>query len=190
MDENPECASAWMGRFLLHIECTEDKSPVRKVAKVAGDIKQKAIDLGFFNLNEYDIIADVGQGVCLPDYDTAYTVKIKVAEHEFTTKAPQEQRPGYNRWNQRIHQVFKTEYSQPETLDRVYVYLMSGDYPICWWKGKVSDFLNPDPEYRWLTMKNDKAYGYVAKEHEAGMIQIKMAFNPRKINGEVDFTKY
>ena len=25
MDENPECASAWMGRFLMHIECSEDK---------------------------------------------------------------------------------------------------------------------------------------------------------------------
>ena len=49
------------------------------------------------------MIADVGMGVCLPTYpSTAYTVKIKIAEHEFTTKTPAEERPGYNRWNDRI----------------------------------------------------------------------------------------
>ena len=103
MDENPECASAWMGRFLIHVECTEDKQPLRKVEKIDGSIKQKAIDLGFFNMNEYDLIADVGMGLCLPSYAETYTVKIKVAEHEFSTKgSPAEQKPGYNRWNQRI----------------------------------------------------------------------------------------
>ena len=54
-------------------------------------------------MNEYDLIADVGMGLCLPSYAETYTVKIKVAEHEFSTKgSPAEQKPGYNRWNQRI----------------------------------------------------------------------------------------
>lgn len=67
---------------------------------------------------------------------------------------------------------------------------MSGEYPVCWWKGRVSDFMEPNAEYKWLNMKNDKAYGYVTKEHEAGMIQLKLAFNSRKKSGAIDFTKY
>ena len=31
MNENPECASAWMGRILMHIECFESPHPERKV---------------------------------------------------------------------------------------------------------------------------------------------------------------
>ena len=67
---------------------------------------------------------------------------------------------------------------------------MYEDYPVCWWKGKVSDFMDPNPQYKWLTMKNDKAYGLVAKEHEAGLIQLKLSFNSRSVNGSVDFSQY
>ena len=31
MNENPECASAWMGRILMHIECNDSPHPERKV---------------------------------------------------------------------------------------------------------------------------------------------------------------
>ena len=46
---------------------------------------------------------------------------------------------------------------------------MDGNYPICFWKGKVSDFTDPDPKYRWLILKNDKAVGKVSEDHEASM---------------------
>ena len=65
---------------------------------------------------------------------------------------------------------------------------MCDEYPVCWWKGRVSDFMDPNPQYKWLTMKNDKAYGYVTKEHEAGLIQLKLSFNSRSVNGAVDFS--
>ena len=52
----------------------------------------------------------------------------------------------------------------------------------------MSDFMDPNPQYKWLTMKNDKAYGYVTKEHEAGLIQLKLSFNSRSVNGAVDFS--
>ena len=55
--------------------------------------------------------------------------------------------------------TFSSVYSTPEMMDRIYVYLMYGEVPYCWWKGKVTEFLEPNAQYRWLIMKNDKAIG-------------------------------
>lgn len=55
-------------------------------------------------------------------------------------------------------------------MENIFVYLMDGNYPICFWKGKVSEFLDPNPKFRWLTFLNDKAVGKVTDDHEAGML--------------------
>lgn len=47
---------------------------------------------------------------------------------------------------------------------------MDGKHKICFWKGKVAEFTDPNPEYRWLILQNDKAVGKVNEDHEAGMI--------------------
>ena len=47
---------------------------------------------------------------------------------------------------------------------------LKGDIPICYWKGTAEEFTDPNPKYRWLTMKNDKAIGKVDEDHEAGLI--------------------
>ena len=49
-----------------------------------------AADLGFFQEKEYSINLHVEEGENLPSFTTSYTVKIKVAEHEFETKEPEE----------------------------------------------------------------------------------------------------
>ena len=86
--------------------------------------------------------------------------------------------------------TFKSVYANPEMMDRIYVYLMNGDVPICWWKGKVTEFLDPNPTYRWLIMKNDKAIGEVVNDYEAGMIQLKLSINHKQKNGPVDYKQY
>jgi len=75
-------------------------------------------------------------------------------------------------------------------MENIFVYLMDGNYPICFWKGKVSDFTDPDPKYRWLILKNDKAVGKVSEDHEAGMIQMKFSINAKHLNGPVEFKNY
>ena len=75
-------------------------------------------------------------------------------------------------------------------MDKMFVYLMDGDYPICYWKGKVSDFTDPNPSYQWIILKNDKAVGKVSEDHEAGMIQIKLSINNATMNGPVDFKTF
>ena len=72
-------------------------------------------------------------------------------------------------------------------MDNIFVYLMEDSNPICYWKGKVKDFTNPDPKYQWLIFKNDKAIGKVKEDHEAGMVQMKLTINAKHENGPVDF---
>lgn len=72
-------------------------------------------------------------------------------------------------------------------MDKVYVYLMEGDKPICFWKGKVSEFTDPNPVYRWIPMKADLAIGEVKDAWEAGMISFKLSINNNTKDGYVDF---
>ena len=80
MNENPELASAWMGRCLMQIDCEDSKHPERKQCPLEDSLKQTAIDFGLFTENEYEIIADVGLGICLPG-DEKYTVKIVIGDY-------------------------------------------------------------------------------------------------------------
>ena len=75
-------------------------------------------------------------------------------------------------------------------MHNMFVYLMDGSKPICFWKGKVSDFTNPDPKFQWLILKNDKAIGAVDKDHEAGMIQMKFSIHSKHTDGPIDFKNF
>ena len=56
---------------------------------------------------------------------------------------------------------------------------MDDSHPICYWKGSVLDFLDPNPLMKWLPMINDLAVGKVKDPAHAGLIQLKMSFNPK-----------
>ena len=173
---------------MMQIEAEEAKHPERKEQVLEDTIKQQAISLGFFEEHEFEVIAEIGMGICLPSNSTKYKIKIKIGDFELTTDNPKESKHGYNRWSERFEKtIMKTTYPNVEQMENIYVYLMDGSYPICYWKGKVTEFLDPNPSYRWLILKNDRAIGKVENDHEAGMIQMKFAINAKNINGEVDF---
>lgn len=184
MDENPELGSSWKGRILMHVECKNADHPERRIQTLEEQVKQDAINLGFFNDKEYDIIAEVGMGICLPSNSSNYKVKIKINDFEMTTSDPKESKNGYNRWSERfVKQTIKTKYSNIAEMDNIFIYLMDGKYPICYWKGKVSEFMDPDPKQRWLILKVDKAVGKVDNDYDSGMIQIKLSISDRIKNG-------
>lgn len=191
MNEQPELGSAWKGRILMQIESEESKHPERKEQALQEDIKQLAIQLGFFAEKEYEIIAEVGMGICLPSNSRSYKVMIKIADFELTTTDPKEAKNGYNRWSERFNKTtMKTPYPTIEQMENIFVYLMDGKHAICYWKGKVSDFTDPNPAYRWLILKNDKAIGKVSEDHEAGMVQIKLSIHPKHLDGPIDFKTF
>lgn len=173
----------------MQVESEDSKHPEKREQPLEDGIKQKAIDLQVGAEHEFEIIAEVGMGVCLPG-QRDYKIKIKIAEFELITDKPKESKQGYNRWGHRFAQTtFKLPYPNVQSLDRVYVYLMDGNSPICYWKGHVLDFLNPDPGFKWLPFKNDLAIGTVKNAYEAGLIQVKMSINDRQTNGPCDFSK-
>lgn len=130
-------------------------------------------------------------GISLPSNSKQYKVKIKIGDFELETDKPKEAKHGYNRWSERFQKtIFKAKYPDVESMDNMFVYLMDGSTPICFWKGKVKDFVDPNPKYQWLILKNDRAIGKVDEDHEAGMIQIKFSINAKHENGPVDYKQY
>lgn len=47
---------------------------------------------------------------------------------------------------------------------------MDDTTPVCYWRGKASDFLNRNPEFKWVALTNDLAVGKVKDPYKAGMI--------------------
>jgi hypothetical protein len=82
------------------------------------------------------------------------------------TQKPKESKSEYCRWSERFDQrSIHSPCKSIDHLDHIYVYLVDGTTPICYWKGKVSQFTDPNPEYRWLNLTNDTAIGKVAEAY-------------------------
>ncbi len=66
---------------------------------------------------------------------------------------------------------------------------MDGKDPICYWRGKATDFADPNPSFRWLPLINDLSLGAVDNSWEAGMISLKLSLNNVSASGKQDFKK-
>jgi hypothetical protein len=72
-------------------------------------------------------------------------------------------------------------------MGRVYVYLMDDSKPICFWKGKAVNFVNPNPVMQWIPLKADLSVGSVKEDWMAGMISLKLSINNATTNGHIDY---
>lgn len=193
MNSNPEVGSTWKGRILMQIEAHDAKHPERDVRELEKTIKETAINLKCFKPRPYTIILEVGMGICLPPKTSGgllssaspFKIRVKIGDaFDWTSGNPKEDKGTYSRWSERYNQqTIQTIYQSVEEMDKVFVYLMEGDSPICYWKGSVTEFTDPDPKFRWIHMKADKAVGTVKKDYEAGMIQFKMSITDETKNG-------
>lgn len=190
MNANPEAGSTWKGRILIQCEAIKTDKPELKLKDLdpEGEDVEKAKT--YFEDHEYDIIAQVGMGVALPK-DEKYTVKIKIADFELQTDKPASQEGNYCRWNQRFdQQTVKVHYQDAYDMGRVYVYLMDGKTPICYYKEHIKNFLNPNPKTKWIQMQPDLAIGSCKEAHKAGVISVKLSVHDRGLNGAIDFKEY
>jgi len=129
---------------------------------------------------EYDVIADVYSGIALPS-EEKYKVMIKLADYELVTENPLFAQKHYNRWNCRFRQsTYKAPYLSAAGIGKVFVYLMQGSNPICYYSANIEEFLdNPNPPIRWVELKNDLSVGKVDDSHKAGVISFRLAINER-----------
>ena len=64
-------------------------------------MKENAIQFGFLEEKEYEVIGGIGMGIALPSNSTSYKVKIEIGDFELETSSPKESKKGYNRWSER-----------------------------------------------------------------------------------------
>lgn len=99
----------------------------------------------------------------------------------------------YCSWSEYIEEEFESNYQNLLNLPDVFIYLMYGSDPICYWKGKPTDFTNVDAKLNWVNLQIDYAAGKVKKHHMSGILQMRLLFidvtHPDSTKAEEDQTK-
>ena len=135
-------------------------------------------------------MAEVGVGVALPAA-SKYTVKIKIADFEIKTEKASHSENTFNRWNFRTQKLtMTTTYQNIYDIGRVYIYLMDGDKPISFHKENIENFMNPDPQIRWVELEPDLSIGKVKEHYQAGIISFKLSIHDKTVNGSLDFNTF
>jgi len=144
MNNNPDLASTWKGRILMNIEMIHPNEmknmPIEKsINKIDASFRSVQAVKEAMEMKRFQIIAEVGQGIYLPEKSTKYTVRIQIGDFFIDTDKPKSHGNKYNRWHQRFE--FKEvlmPYRSIEEIETVFIYLMDADKPICFWKGPAS----------------------------------------------------
>ena len=79
--------------------------------------------------------------------------------------------------------MFEDTYDDLKRFPPVFVYLMDGDYPVCYYKESALDFMDPAAPTRWLPFEPDLAVGYVTKEYKAGFFSLRLYIHNASKNG-------
>lgn len=75
-------------------------------------------------------------------------------------------------------------------MGRVYVYLMDGKNPVCYYKEHMKNFLDPNPKTKWIQMQPDLAIGSVKEAHKAGVISLKLSVHDKTKDGPINFKDF
>jgi hypothetical protein len=104
MNENPDIASLWKGRIFMHIEVFDSQAPE------SGTFPLSQSDISRYSftdrtpLKEFEIQAEVGSGICLPD-NKSYKVRIAIADLFLDTDKVIIQKKTSCVWNKRFDPV-------------------------------------------------------------------------------------
>lgn len=61
---------------------------------------------------------------------------------------------------------------------------------VCFWKGDIMEFVNPNPELKWIDLEPDLAIGKVKEHYKAGIVGIKLSIHDVSANGQIDWLNY
>lgn len=67
---------------------------------------------------------------------------------------------------------------------------MSGDKPVCFFKTDISEFMDPDPKWKWFELIPDLALGKVTSPQKAGLISIKLSIHDKIAQGPIQFDQF
>ena len=184
MNLNPEIASFWKGRILMQVTAEKTDKPEMKVIDVDPDARREA--QRYMGNREYIVLAEASQGICLPS-DDKYKLKIRIGDLELTSDKPRFNKKGYCFWNHRFKETrYTCPYQSVDEMEHFYVYLCDGDKHICYFKGEVADFTDPNPIHHWVALTNDLSVGNVKESYKAGMVSFKLTIHDATANGPLN----
>ena len=99
MNDNPDIASDWKGKVLMHIRAEENDKPKKAMEAADPELKQRAKELGFLEEEAYELMVEIGQGVTLPQEGKDYKVRVTVKDREWESGEPKEKKGQYYRWS-------------------------------------------------------------------------------------------
>ena len=65
--------------------------------------------------------------------------------------------------------------------------MLSGDKPICFYSGNISDFTDPNPQLKWIQLNCDLAIGKVTDINKAGLLSLKISIHDKSKDGPINF---
>ena len=132
---------------------------------------------------------------------------MRIADKEWKQEKPATCKKRYNRFNSIVTEDAKNPeknrelgfYEAPfmsiHDIGTVFFYLhqklkIGGWKRVCYWKGDILRFTEPDAKLQWLELNPDLAIGEVKKPYLAGVIGVRFSIHDVTSNGEIDWKKY
>lgn len=58
---------------------------------------------------------------------------------------------------------------------------------VCFWKGPIKDYMDPNPKQKWIDLEPDLAIGKVKEHYKAGIVGIKFSIHDVTKDGPIDW---
>ena len=188
MNENPEVASTWKGRILVQCIAEPTEKPLSKVQEIPVEVVEEAKQA--MEDREYAVIAQIGQAVALPT-DKKYEIKITIGGFEMLFKPFDQRNPSkYKRYDRYEQTTIKMPYVDSADFGKIIIQLMDKGKPICYYTDHITNYFDPNPQFKWVEFLPDQAVGKIRESHKAGMFSFKLSFHDVGRNGPINFKDY
>jgi len=172
---------------LVESYCQEEETPAMKTRDIDDeDPKFIKRDAEWCTHKKYQIQAEIGSGICLPE-DQDYRIKISLGEESWMTGKSKgdSKSKNYCRWNTFIKEEFTSTHQHLSTMPYLFIYLMEKDKPICYFRDDIKNYVSGQgthgkkgciPKKEWIALTPDKAVDKIPA-HMAGLIQFRVHFH-------------
>ena len=169
-------ASTFKGRVQVEYWTIDHKHPTMKVRPVDCNEAYEARQ-DVMQLKEYQICGEINSAICLPDTKN-YSIKVCIGELEWDTGKPKQGKDqkmcNYARWSYRFSEQFKSCHQHLSTQPDIFIYLMDGDIPVCFFRDSPMNYTDPNAPMKWVPFECDLAVGKVVHPHMAGLFSFRL----------------
>lgn len=123
---------------------------------------------------------------------------MRIADKEWNTGPPSLKKPKFNRFNAKPTETdgeFVAPYYNIADIGTVILYLkykgkIGSEKRISFLRLNILDFLDPNPELRWVELEPDLAIGEVTEHFRAGIVGFKLSIHDIEKNGPINFMEF